>query len=902
MARSPSKRSPEWSRLEDEVGSIYRSLGYQVSRDVQVGGKQVDVLVEASFGGGITNTILVEVKHTKNQSLPVSEVREFFGDATRLLQYGLITSAILVSNRRLTQSGIDTLAADGRTTWKLVDDLRSQLAVDYERSRSWVTTYKSRAISDHFIDLRLSGGKKSQLLKGERSALKVLEEFVASPSASCLVLLADYGAGKTTLLERLKANMLDQFLGTSHDDAGLPIMLELRNLLRAGSVAEFLRTELQREVGLASSFEEFMKLPEAGRAVFLLDGFDEIEVQPNASRRAELVGMLSPILFGENKAILTSRPSYFATPAEYRRLFEGRSPDSTFETDLGARAEATSLASQLLDKRSTSRGQLVAKPWDAEVLRIDPLNIDQVRQFITAQEPELASKGIGSAQDILNFFERVYDLSDLITRPILLQMIIETVIEGGVNIHTEDQRLGPSDLYAAYCSVRLRDDQIKAPARRQGLSTAQRLEFARLAAGQMRRQGAPYSLAPTGAKELARQVLTNAKHGYRPKEEAVERALTDLRTCSFLTVDIDGQYKFIHKSFYEYFVALLARESLLNGTDYNPLTFDIEEEVAYFLGSMAVSDRGLKDSMIDFLQKSNRPQDEGKGRDSKIRTTILTSLFHGGEETHTSLRVSGARVGAVRRARLEFDECELEQIDFDELAVDLLRLSSTSATNLEIEGSVERLEIARSSIGAMRASVSEIQVRGSSGVELSVQGHPATIEVEDSVAVSLASREAAEVEVRWSEADLRESRVSHLSTHSSIVRTSPVDKQLTVSNSLVVMGLRNRHTHLDVKLRDGLLVLPCSQSLDLLEIERSGGAVLGGFLEDEPPSWLATDEVDWVFPAVVSGSESEYFGRLQDIEAEMMMPYASLPPRSSITALLDAIEPGLSGLLPNSSP
>ena len=38
-------------------------------------------------------------------------------------------------------------------------------------------------------------------------------------------------------------------------------------------------------------------------------------------------------------------------------------------------------------------------------------------------------------------------------------------------------------------------------------------------------------------------------------EDALERAETDVRVCSFLQLDDDGSLRFAHKSYYEFFLA-----------------------------------------------------------------------------------------------------------------------------------------------------------------------------------------------------------------------------------------------------------------------------------------------------------------------------------------------------------
>src|SRR5262249_31943448 len=73
------------------------------------------------------------------------------------------------------------------------------------------------------------------------------------------------------------------------------------------------------------------------------------------------------------------------------------------------------------------------------------------------------------------------------------------------------------------------------------------------------------------------------------RQGALERAVTDVRVCSFLSSTHDGSLRFGHKSYFEFFVA----QQLVLSAQYASDSFSqfarkrLSKEIIYFLGSFA---------------------------------------------------------------------------------------------------------------------------------------------------------------------------------------------------------------------------------------------------------------------------------------------------------------------------
>ena len=68
------------------------------------------------------------------------------------------------------------------------------------------------------------------------------------------------------------------------------------------------------------SLHPFWNILATGRWLILLDGFDEIAPDADASERANYIYSLHPLLASASPVILTCEPSYFMSAAEYNNI------------------------------------------------------------------------------------------------------------------------------------------------------------------------------------------------------------------------------------------------------------------------------------------------------------------------------------------------------------------------------------------------------------------------------------------------------------------------------------------------------------------------------------------------------------------------------------------------------
>jgi len=82
------------------------------------------------------------------------------------------------------------------------------------------------------------------------------------------------------------------------------------------------------------------------------------------------------------------------------------------------------------------------------VARIDPLSQEAINSYLRHRNNDFR-RTIGIDSDaVLDFVQRTYDLSDLTSRPLLLDMIAETLQSFPVEMLSK--RMGLFDIYEAY--------------------------------------------------------------------------------------------------------------------------------------------------------------------------------------------------------------------------------------------------------------------------------------------------------------------------------------------------------------------------------------------------------------------------------------------------------------------
>jgi len=165
------------------------------------------------------------------------------------------------------------------------------------------------------------------------------------------------------------------------------------------------------------------------------------------------------------------------------------------------------------------------------------------------------------------------------------------------------------------------------------------------------------------------------------KAEDLDAILTDLRTCSFLTVDDRGNLEFIHRSYQEFFVARRIRHDVENGSSVR-LREPLQWQYAYFLGSMGFTDNDLYRRFTEF----SRNRTPGR-KDAKL-TAVADNAAQAvlvARDSARDLEWRDRQVAGLKRPRVQITRSTLQRVHLLQLEVGEVELND-SELDISVEG------------------------------------------------------------------------------------------------------------------------------------------------------------------------------------------------------------------------
>lgn len=444
----------------------------------------------------------------------------------------------------------------------------------------------------------------------------------------------------------------------------LPILIELKSYYDAQDLTLLIRNKLRADFLRDVSAEAIWNNIDRGQFAFLLDGFDEMADRSGEQYRLSLFEKLLPILGSPCPVILTSRPGLFVAKGEIEHLvtrWENESiplrvtprPPNKKASERYGKVE--DLKNTLLQSFNASNQvpARVSMPSDdtLSVVVLSPFGTDKISEFVAHRiatvHAESGNDSSCNVDDVLAFIERVYDLSDLASRPLLLKMIVDTILRGGIDISDPTVEFGPSGIYEIYTTLKLELDWKKGRVRRGGLSQEKRREFAEAMAVAMHKKSTLSVDLSFVLSQLPQEAVSS-----NGVELSGEEIATDFMTCSFLTIDEKQVCSFAHKSFMEFFLARNIKEFLAAR---NPLLRDkLPTAVLYFVGGFAPTERNVADRLWKLLIDSSPDQ-------TLLRRNLLAAYLFTAT-SHVSRRIKDAELFDVRYGDLTLERFQFRDV------------------------------------------------------------------------------------------------------------------------------------------------------------------------------------------------------------------------------------------------
>lgn len=504
-SKNPFCRNCAGNSFENQVARVFEIQGYKVTSNISMSGTQNDILAEIKIG--VTNIIiLIECKYKfdENDKVNSEDVRKFHGSRdifNRGGKYGKIDKAYIVTNALFAPQAYETsmsLDIELFTEQQLLKNL-----MDFTPYlRSTINLYQKSHMYEHYIELESTNG----ILMTEE-----IDNFIEYGDPA-LVILGDYGTGKTSLCTNLCYRLAKGFL--EGKDVPIPILIQLRDYEKAVSLQELITSFLVNKWKIPNgNFETFLEVLQLGYIVLIFDGFDEIARRVDYTTKYKVFAEISKFANYNSKIIVTCRKNFFNHRDEFEKIF--KSTPLHYEPNLSS-IEFTEI-------------------------EINELNDDQIYNYIDSYETILRSKGY-EVQDFLILLHSIHDLSDLAKRPVLLNVIIETIPKLVIEVGT---KINAALLYEKYTGFWLDREDSKGKTL---IRSEQKMLFSKQLAWKMfnkNKLSLPYNHIPKEVKDYFN--ITDL--------DDVDHFSHDIKSCAFLHNDDSKGYKFIHKSFMEYFTA-----------------------------------------------------------------------------------------------------------------------------------------------------------------------------------------------------------------------------------------------------------------------------------------------------------------------------------------------------------
>jgi hypothetical protein len=617
--------------FEADVAELYRLLGAEVIQNIEIANKKVDLLATFRIpGSSIRHRVIVECKDEKRRAADNQRVMQFHGLLETARKLGVAESAEIITRvpwgdaakgyAHANDIGLFTYA---EKTSQLIDfapylrDLiRAFDVIDDRRPNE-------SALGSYYVS-----SSAERIVKGETVKIPKADEYISESLAETgserhLALLGEYGTGKTSLSKKLARDLADDYL-KAPGSVRIPILFSLREFTKKLDIEAFVTSFLDKECGAANpKFKLFSAMNNAGIFLLIFDALDEMAVRVDADtlevNLQEIEKLAAPVA---SRVLITSRIEYFISREEQEKALRPKG--------------------NVVETRTTQYGALTLLSWSS----------DQVDEFIKKRVPLI--KGVAQPWTYYrDSIRRIPGLSDLSSRPVLLEMIVKTLPE----LIASGKPINRPNLYETYLRGEIRRQRIL---KKRELLLSEELRFSMLQqlALDFYDGAIPAITFSEGLSRVCDQV--------KPPKVESEAYTREFLTCSFLTRQAD-EFRFSHSSIMEYLAATALIQEVKSG---EPVVFGHRRLQPVVTGFM-VELSPKKETLWQWIAATRQGVLAGQRYLGGNAATLLCAsdkaAFSGGDLSKTNLTgasLAGADLMSTGLLGTIMDETDLSKAKF----------------------------------------------------------------------------------------------------------------------------------------------------------------------------------------------------------------------------------------------
>jgi uncharacterized protein YjbI with pentapeptide repeats len=436
------------------------------------------------------------------------------------------------ANRKLLEVYVDQFDR----IYGIVCNLQKDTSVDYAKNIfNRFSTFENLA---YYIDLKCYDDTQLDIVLID----KYVEKWLGENKYPILAILGDSGTGKTTYVTNLVKQFADRYIEDNSDY--LPILVQLKNFTNFWNLEDLIKN-YNITYGLGS--DDFENKYRQRKILFVFDGYDEL---PKGT--IEKFNEINSLISDRNKVIITSRTHFFKY-REDEKLF--LNPESIDFTGIS-----------LKDESNVRR------------VYINLFTKNDIKKYL---ERYFGANSSARYETI----SRTYNLSDLSRRPILLNLIVQTLSD-----FSQTTDVTQSKLYDTYINKWMSREKRKGVDPKYVSVVMEELAFKMFTE----------NISIITIDELYEIINRKFKADIRERKVDIDDINKKIRTASFIYRDLEDNFMFMHKSFMEFFIAKKLSQEINKGIiDHNSFgKVIITPEIINFMKDM-VSNKSLLLSIIE---------------------------------------------------------------------------------------------------------------------------------------------------------------------------------------------------------------------------------------------------------------------------------------------------------------